>query len=93
MDLMVDLLVVLFFPAVLAVLLSIAELRIKYAEKELLNKIKEHFFFRSALLLFIFYLFIFLHIDIHTGNSAFDAISGISFADVFQQVKIYIPVI
>ena len=31
MDLMVDLLV-LFFPAVLAVLLSIAELRIKYAE-------------------------------------------------------------
>ena len=31
-DLMVDLLVVLFFPAVLAVLLSIAELRIKYAE-------------------------------------------------------------
>ena len=86
MDLMVDLLVVLFFPAVLAVLLSIAELRI-------LNKIKEHFFFRSALLLFIFYLFIFLHIDIHTGNSAVDAIGGISFADVFQQVKIYIPVI
>ena len=38
---MVDLLVVLFFPAVLTVLLSIAELRIKYAEKELLNKIKE----------------------------------------------------
>ena len=37
---MVDLLVVLFFPAVLTVLLSIAELRIKYAEKELLNKIK-----------------------------------------------------
>lgn len=33
MDLMVDLLVVLFFPAVLMVLLSIAELRIKYAEK------------------------------------------------------------
>ena len=32
MDLMVELLVVLFFPAVLAVLLSIAELRIKYAE-------------------------------------------------------------
>ena len=40
---MVDLPVVLFFPAVLTVLLSIAELRIKYAEKELLNKIKEHF--------------------------------------------------
>lgn len=40
---MVDLLVVLFFPAVLTVLLSIAELRIKYEEKELLNKIKEHF--------------------------------------------------
>ncbi len=40
-----------------------------------------------------YFLFIFLHIDIHTGNSAFDAISGISFADVFQQVKIYIPVI
>jgi hypothetical protein len=30
---MVDLLVVLFFPAVLTVLLSIAELCIKYAEK------------------------------------------------------------
>lgn len=30
---MVDLLVVLFFPEVLTVLLSIAELRIKYAEK------------------------------------------------------------
>lgn len=30
---MVDLLVVLFFPVVLTVLLSIAELRIKYAEK------------------------------------------------------------
>ena len=40
-----------------------------------------------------YFLFIFLHIDIHTWNSAFDAIGGISFADVFQQVKIYIPVI
>ena len=31
---MVDLLVVLFFPAVLTVLLSIAELRIKYADRK-----------------------------------------------------------
>ncbi|WP_455650974.1 hypothetical protein [Phascolarctobacterium faecium] len=40
---MVDLLVVLFIPAVLTVWLSIAELPNKYAEKYLLNKIKEHF--------------------------------------------------
>lgn len=49
---MVDLLVVLFFPAVLTVLLSIAELRIKYAEKELLNK--RALLNRSALLFSIY---------------------------------------